>query len=392
MLKLSHCRAVTPFRILEDTCILCEGEQILRVGPDDGTECPTLDLSGLLVTPGFVDAHVHGGGGCEFWTDDPQEILRGAAFLARHGTTALLPSVNYARQMDLDQPTRAKLSAMHQAMEARQGPELLGLHLEGPHIAPSYPMIPDQPLNPALPERYLAFLDQAPPVLKWTVAPEVEGVPELIRVLLERGIHVSLGHSDCGMEDIYPAYEAGVRQVTHIYSGMSSVRRVNGRRLPGLLEGALLLDEMTVELIANGAHLPPELIRLVWQAKGPQHICVVSDGTAATGNPDGFILYRGQEGWIEDGAILRADRTGFLGSAVTTEAMFQNLVQRVGIPLADAVRMCATTPARSLGLGGRKGVLAPGFDGDLLAFDPQLTIRLVVIRGEIFYCDPALSS
>lgn len=282
MLKLSHCRAVTPFRILEDACILCEGEQILRVGPDDGTECPTLDLSGLLVTPGFVDAHVHGGGGCEFWTDDPQEILRGAAFLARRGTTALLPSVNYARQMDLDQPTRAKLSAMHQAMEARQGPELL--------------------------------------------------------------------------------------------------------------EGALLLDEMTVELIANGAHLPPELIRLVWQAKGPQHICVVSDGTAATGNPDGFILYRGQEGWIEDGAILRADRTGFLGSAVTTEAMFQNLVQRVGIPLADAVRMCATTPARSLGLGGRKGVLAPGFDGDLLAFDPQLTIRLVVIRGEIFYCDPALHS
>lgn len=384
MLKLAHGRVVTPFRTLEDTCIWCQGETIVRVGPDDGGQaCRELDLTGLYVTPGFLDVHVHGGGGCEFWTEDPEEILRGAAFLARHGVTALLPSVNYGRQMALDRPTRARLAAMKQAMDARRGPELLGLHLEGPHISPRFPMIPGQPLNPALPERYLAFLEEAPPVRKWTVAPEVAGVPQLIGTLLERGVSVSLGHSDAGLEEIYPAYEAGVRQVTHLYSGMSTVRRERGRRLPGLLEAALALDEMTVELIANGAHLPPELIRLVYALKGAEHICVVSDGTAVTGSPDGPVTYREQPGLVEDGAVLRADGKGFLGSAVTADQMLRNLVERVGIPLADAVRMCATTPARSLGLGRRKGVLAAGFDADLLAFDRELTLRLVVIRGQV---------
>lgn len=386
MLTLKNGRILTPYRMLDSTDIQCSNGKITAVGVDcspSGGE--TIDLTDMYVMPGFIDSHVHGGGGCEFWSDDPGEILQGAAFLAQHGTTTLLPSVNYAEQIVLDAATRAKLSAMKQAIQAGRGAELLGLHLEGPFISPQFPMAPNQPLNPALPERCLAFLAEAPPIVKWTMAPEVEGVLPLIQVLLQRGILVSLGHSNAYLEDIYPAYEQGVRHVTHIYSGMSTVRRVNGRRIPGLLEAALELDEITVEIIANNAHLPPELIRFVWQTKGPEHICVVSDSTAASGSADGPTVYRGQHGFIQDGAILNQDKSGFLGSAVTSDEMLRNLIHRAGIPLLDAVRMCSTTPARSLGVGNRKGVLAPGYDADIVVFDQALCLRMVILRGEVFW-------
>ena len=385
MLTLKGGRVITPFRILDDASITCNEARIVDVSQSPAFSGMVIDVSGTYLMPGFIDSHVHGGGGFEFWTDDGSEILRGAEFLARHGTTSFCPSVNYGEQMVLDTATRNKLAAMKRAMASPRGATILGLHLEGPHISQAHPMIPNQPLNPAIPSVYRAFLAEAPHISKWTVAPEVAGVPELIDELLSKDIVVSLGHSNARLPDIYPAYEKGVRSVTHIYSGMSTISRANGRRLPGLLEAALFLDEMTVELIANKAHLPAELIQHVWRTKGPEHICVVSDSTAATGMPDGEILYRGQPGYLQDGAILKQDRSGFLGAAVTSDVMFQNLVLQVGIPMMDAVRMCSTTPARVLGLGHRKGVIAPGFDADIVAFDSSLQLRLVVIAGKVIY-------
>lgn len=367
--------------------IQCDGSKIVCIGPSYNVCGKTIDLSGMYVMPGFIDSHVHGGGGCELWTENSDEIVRCATFLARHGTTSLLPSVNYTQQIELDPSTIRKLSAMKHAMSEHRGAELLGLHLEGPYISQKFPMVPNQPLNPVIPDQYLAFIDAAPHILKWTVAPELDGVLPLIEILIQRGVVVSLGHSDSCLDDIYPVYEQGVRNVTHIYSGMSTVRRIKGRRVPGLLEAALSLDEINVELIANNAHLPPELIRFIWKAKGPEHICVVSDSTSASGSPDGPIIYRGRHGFIEDGAILNEDKSGFLGSAVTSDVMLSNLVRRVGIPLLDAVRMCSTTPARILGFGSSKGVLAPGYDADIIAFDQNFCLRLVILRGEVFYHD-----
>lgn len=386
MLTLKNGRVLTPYRILDGVDVQCTDGKISAVKDvcDADDEC-CIDLSGMYVMPGFIDSHVHGGGECEFWTDNSNEIIQGARFLARHGTTAFLPSVNYSEQLALDAGTCAKLSAVKNAMKENDGAEILGLHLEGPFISQKFPMVPNQPLNTAILDCCLAFLKEAPPVLKWTVAPEVAGVVPLIGELLHRGIKVSLGHSDATLNEIYLAYELGVRDVTHIYSGMSTIKRINGRRFPGLLEAALGLDEMVVEVIANNAHLPPELIRYVWKTKGPEHICVVSDSTAASGRPDGPTVYRGRTGFIQDGAILNHDKTSFLGSAVTSDEMFRNLVQKVGIPIIDAVRMCSTSPARNLGVGDRKGVLAPGYDADIVVFDQALSLRMVILGGKIFW-------
>lgn len=383
MLRLKEGCAVTPYRIINDRDIYIDGEKIHS--GQDVTDAEEISLKGLYVAPGFVDLHIHGGGGYEFWSEDPEEIKRAGKFHMEHGVTSLMPTVNYGVQLDYEKE-KPKFDAYKEAVETDiDGPEYLGLHLEGPFVSPSQPMVADQQVVPAIPEIYQRFLDDFPMIRRWTAAPEIPGTKKLIEELIQRGIYVSIGHSDADYEDVCEAYEMGARHATHLYSGMNMVHRIDGRRFPGVLESVYLLDEMNAEVIANGSHLSGELLRLIYQIKGADHMCVVSDATAMSGRPDGPVIYNGKKGIIEDGVILREDRSGFMGSAVTYDRMLHHLLHRAGIPLAEAVRMCSTTPARSIGLGTRKGVLAPGYDADVIAFDEDITVKLVIAKGKIVY-------
>ncbi len=385
MIRLKGGCLITPYRMENGKDLYVDNEKICSCERTAEEDVQEIDLNGLYVAPGFVDLHIHGGGGHEFWSEDPREIKLAGKFHLEHGTTSVMPTVNYGTQLDYD-AEKGKFEAYRNAVETDEnGPEYLGLHLEGPFVSPGQPMVPGQQVVPAVPEIYRRYLDDFPMIQRWTLAPEIPGTKKLARELIDRGIYVSVGHSDADYNDVCDIFEIGATHATHLYSGMNMVHRVEGRRFPGVLESVFLLEDMYAEVIANGAHLSGELLRLVYQQKGPGRVCVVSDATSMSGSPDGPVFYNGKMGIIDDGVILREDRSGFMGSAITYDRMLYNLIYRAGIPIQDAVRMCSTTPARSVGMGTRKGVLAPGYDADIVVFDKDIKIKMVMAKGRIVY-------
>ena len=391
MIRILADTIITPYRRAAGA-IDCMDGRIASLG-DPGPAAPhsLFDLRGLTVTPGLIDLHVHGGGGHSFWSDRPNEILSATQFLGRHGITALCPTVAFLQDR-LDDTDKRRLDAMSAAIcSPEPAPQILGLHLEGPYASQDYPILPDQPLLTPAPSAYRAFFGYSDHILRCTLSPHSAQSIELVSYLVGRGIYPSIGHACASFEDVCKAYEAGAHHITHIYSSMNSVYRTNGTRQMGILESAFALDGMDVEMIANGKHLSDDLMRLIIKLKTPEHICVVSDANEYSGHPDGPVTYLGYEGYIQDGVILRKDGKGFLGSTTTSDQMLRHLVKRTGVSIQDAIRMCATTPARSVGFGGRKGVLSPGYDADIIAFDDEINIRFVMARGEVLYCSDDLS-
>lgn len=386
MIKLKNGNVITPYRQIPGMDILCSDEKILYVGKtkEDLEVDLEIDLSGLNVAPGFVDIHVHGGGDCEFWSANSEEIVQAARFHAEYGTTSVVPTIDHAAQIQLTDQVKARLDAFAEAKKSEEPKaELLGLHIEGPNTSPKQPMGANQGVIEAEAQRYRAYMDYADGnILRWTVAPEIPGVPEMISDLVREGVRMSIGHSEPDTDAVYQAVELGATHVTHLYSGMNMVHRENGKRYAGLLEAAYLIDDLYVEMVGNGSHLSKELLRMIYEIKGANRVCVVSDAASVSGRPEGPVEYNGEKGYIKDGAILREDCSGFLGSAITYDRILYNLVHLAGIPLIDAVRMCSLTPAKSVGVGNRKGVLASGYDADIIAFDDRMNIKFVMARGK----------
>lgn len=343
-----------------------------------------VDADGMYAAPGFIDIHLHGGGGVEFMNASPQQIRAGCAAHARHGTTTLLPTTLAAPL----EPTLQMIRAVRQAQQITTECTIAGIHLEGPFLSPaqSGAQSPDALAVPS-PERWEPLLDEWPQSIRMMgVAPELPGAMELGEVLQSRGITATIAHSDADYQICRQALEHGFRDVTHIYSGCSMVHRRNGYRFGGVVEAGLLEDAFTVQVIADGKHLPPELLRLIVKCKGAKKISLITDALFAAGSdlPDGTVLRQanGMETILEDGVMKLPDRQAFAGSVATMDRLVRNMVQLAGIPLWDAVTMATATPARVAGLADKKGKLAPGYDADILLLDQQLQVRTVMARGE----------
>lgn len=377
---------ISPFREIKGGTLCIENEKISYVGEENKQVGEVIDVSGLNVTPGFIDLHIHGGGGHEFWTDDPEEIKKAGLFHAEHGVTSVLPTVGVEGSIEFTDEMKRNFDAYDKACKDKSvGPELLGIHLEGPYASPEQPMAGYKVIIPVKEEEYGKFLDYCPYIVKWTVAPEIPGALDFISAMAKRGVYTSIGHSSAEYDMVCEAFERGANQMTHLYSGMTMTHRVNGLRYPGLVEASYLLDDIFVEVIGNGTHLCGDLLNFVYKNKGAGHMCIVSDGSTMTGTPDGPIEYHGRKGFIENGVIVKEDRSGFMGSVTTYDKMFYNLLYKAKIPMKDAVRMTSTSPANAIGLGNRKGKLTVGYDGDVIAFDDDVNIKLVVIKGEVVY-------
>ena len=343
-----------------------------------------VDADGMYAAPGFIDIHLHGGGGVEFMNASPQQIRAGCAAHARHGTTTLLPTTLAAPL----EPTLQMIRAVRQAQQITTECTIAGIHLEGPFLSPaqSGAQSPDALAVPS-PERWEPLLDEWPQGIRMMgVAPELPGGMKLGEVLQSRGITATIAHSDADYQICRQALEHGFRDVTHIYSGCSMVHRRNGYRFGGVVEAGLLEDAFTVQVIADGKHLPPELLRLIVKCKGAKKISLITDALFAAGSdlPDGTVLRQanGMETILEDGVMKLPDRQAFAGSVATMDRLVRNMVQLAGIPLWDAVTMATATPARVAGLADKKGKLAPGYDADILLLDQQLQVRTVMARGE----------
>jgi N-acetylglucosamine-6-phosphate deacetylase len=264
------------------------------------------------------------------------------------------------------------------------------MHLEGPYFAmnqrgaqdPRYIRDPD-------PAEYEDVLSRSSIVARWSAAPELKGALTFARYLKTRGILPALAHTDAIYEEVLEAFENGYTLATHLYSGMSGITRRNAFRYAGVIESAFLIDEMDVELIADGVHVPAPLLKLAYKIKGPDRIALITDAMRAAGMPPGeSVLGNIQTGLkviVEDGVAKLPDRSSFAGSVATADRLVRTMIQMADVPLVEAVKMITNTPARIMGVQNKKGSLVSGKDADIVIFDKGINIELTLVKGKTVY-------
>jgi N-acetylglucosamine-6-phosphate deacetylase len=382
-------RLITPGGILEHGVVLMEDGIIRSVGQqvEFAQGAKIIDAEGRYVSPGFIDIHVHGGGGFDFMDGHESAFLAIADLHARYGTTSMLPTTLTASKEEL----LHTLDVYERALPKNvSGSQFLGMHLEGPYFAmsqrgaqePRYIRDPD-------PAEYNKVLEKAHLIKRWSAAPELEGALEFAQAVREKGILVSMAHTDALFEEAVKGFEHGFTLATHFYSAMSTVIRRNCFRYAGVVEAGYLIDEMDVEIIADGRHLPPPLLQLVYKVKGAGRTALITDAMRAAGMPEGrSILGSVQHGMdviVEDGVAKLPDRTAFAGSVATADRLVRTMVRDAHIPLFDTVRMITATPASILGLSASKGSLEEGKDADVVIFDEDIRIHATIINGGLVY-------
>ena len=358
---------------------------------EDGAPLPSgarvLDAAGAYVTPGFIDVHVHGGAGADFMDATPEAIRTVCRYHASGGTTGLLATTAAAPAGEL----RHVLGALAEAQASpTTGAAILGVHMEGPYFAPSKCgcHLPDQVRAPE-PEEYIPLLDAHPGLVRWmTLAPEVPGGLDLIRALSARGAVPAAGHTEADEDLLVEAIDAGLKHATHLYNAMSTITKRGPYRVPGLVETALSDDRLTAEVIADGFHLAPALLKIAARAKGPERVLLVTDAMRGAGMPDGTYTFgplNGTTAIVENGVARTPDNTGFASSTARTCDLVRNMIRLAGCRLIDAIQMASTTPAEALDLGHRKGHLRAGYDADLVILDDDFTVRATIVAGDVVY-------
>jgi N-acetylglucosamine-6-phosphate deacetylase len=318
-----------------------------------------------IASPGFVDLQVNGFAGVDFASADAADYARAGTALLEHGVTAYLPTLITMPESDL-------LAALEAVPANAAGARIVGVHVEGPFIAPErlgvHPASARRDPDPLLLERILA----AGPVRVVTLAPELPGALDLIELLHARGVVVSLGHTDATAEEAAPAFGLGVRTVTHLFNAM----RPFHHRDPGIAGAALARDDIVVQVVLDGNHLAPDAVRMIWQAANGR-VALVTDAMAGAGNGDGSYVLAGIDVEVREGLALRAD--GVLAGSVLTMVEAVRNLHSLGVPLEDALHAATAVPAR---VAGCSSVLEPGAPADLVILDDNLEVERVLLGGE----------
>jgi N-acetylglucosamine-6-phosphate deacetylase len=389
LIKIYNGKIITPDSIINNGTILVTGDTITAVleGDADVADALEIDAKENYISPGFIDIHVHGGGGYDFMDGTEEAFLKIAETHARHGTTAMLPTTLTSEKEGLLQT----LEVYEQANKKNtRGSQFIGMHLEGPYFAinqrgaqdPRYIRDPD-------PKEYKEILERSSSVKRWSAAPELKGAIEFGRYVMAKGVLAAVAHTDAIYEEVLEAFEDGWTLTTHLYSAMSGVTRRNAFRYAGVIESAYLLDEMDVEIIADGVHLPSPLLKLVYKIKGPEHTALITDAMRAAGMPEGESvlgnLKTGLKVIVEDGVAKLPDRSSFAGSVATADRLVRTMIQMADVPLPDAVLMITKTPARIMKVENKKGSLVEGKDADIVIFDEDINIKMTMVKGKIVY-------
>ncbi len=359
--------------------IYFDKDKIVEVSAAEYPADEEYDMTGYYVSAGFIDIHTHGGGGYRF-EGDVDEIINACNFHLTHGTTSICPTVS----ADSFGIMAKAVENIERAMtDPRVKGTILGAHMEGPYLSSKQAGAQCADfITPPIQEDYLPLIEKhAPSIARWTYAPENDAGEAFVKTLKQYGIVASAGHTDATYGDMLRATENGCHLVTHLYSCTSTITRDHGFRRLGVIETAYLLDGLYVEIICDGKHLPPELIRLIYKIKGPDRMILVTDSLSLAGTEQTHGFMQNTEFIIEDGVCKLMDRSAFAGSIATADRLIRVAVKEAGIPLVDAVKMMTAVPATVMGLKN-KGVLSKDMDADLVVFDENVNIQCVFALGD----------
>ena len=374
---LAGARVVLPTGTVENGRVIVEGTRIAGSTTEDAR---TVDLSGHWVVPGFVDIHNHGGGGASFATGTAEDVLTGVRAHRAHGTTTVVAST-VTGEMDYLARQAGLLSEL-----VEQG-ELAGIHFEGPFISPCRKGAhSEQLLRDPDPAEVRKLLDAARGSARMvTLATELPGGIESVRLLAEHGVIAAVGHTDATYEQTVEAIDAGATVATHLYNAMPAI----GHRDPGPVTALLEDERITVELINDGTHLHPAALELAYHHAGSDRVALITDAMDAAGAGDGFYELGPLAVEVRDGVARLVEGGSIAGSTLTLDTAFRRAVTIDRIPVEDVVRSISANPARLLGLDHRVGSLDPGKDADLVVLDADFVLKGVMRRGE-WIVEPAL--
>ena len=388
-IKIFNGKIITPEKIIDGGTILIQSNRIEAIsnGDIEVANCIEIDAQGKYISPGFIDIHIHGGGGYDFMDGNEEAFLKIAETHAKFGTTAMLPTTLTSTKEAMLQILGVYESANRNNVK---GAQFLGMHLEGPYIAMSQKGAQDpRYIRDPLPEEYEEILSKFSCIKRWSAAPELKGAIEFGKYIKSKGVLPAVAHTDAIYEEVVKAFDNGYTLATHLYSAMSTVTRRNSFRFAGVVESAYIIDEMDVEIIADGVHLPAPLLKLVYKIKGADRTALITDAIRPAGtNVSESILGSREDGLkviIEDGVAKLPDRTAFAGSIATADRLVRSMINLAEVPLEDAIKMISATPARILGVLDKKGTLTVGKDADIIIFDKNINVSMTMINGKIIY-------
>ena len=377
--QIINAKILTPQGWLKDGSVLMRDNKILEVTNCDlaviGAEL--IDAKGMYVVPGGVEIHCHGGGGGDFMEGTEEAFRTAINAHMKHGTTSIFPTLSSSTVPMIEAAAETCTRLM-----AEPDSPVLGLHLEGHYLNMKMAggQMPENIKDPD-PKEYLVIVEKWGCIKRWDAAPELPGAMQFGKYITGKGILASVAHTQAEYEDIRAAWESGYSHATHFYNAMPGFHKRREYKYEGTVESIYLIDDMTVEVVADGIHVPPTILRLIYKIKGVERACVITDALACAASESNVAF--DPRVIIEDGVCKLADRSALAGSVATMDRLIRTLVQKAEIPLEDAVRMASETPSKIMGVYDRKGSLQKGKDADILILDQDLNIRAVWAMGKL---------
>lgn len=378
--KISKGKIVLEDKISEGNNLYIENGVIKAVTPEDFPCDKEINAEGKYVSAGFIDIHLHGAADGDFSNASVKENIAAANYHCLHGTTSLFPTTLSASFEGLMNSLEAiKETAESEALM----PNICGVHLEGPYFSKNQCGAQNKDfITPPVKEDYTKILEKHSDIIRrWSFAPENEGVGEFMSALKKYNVIPSIAHSDAKYDDVISVYEKGCKLITHFYSCISTITREKGFRKLGITECGYLLDDMDIEIIADGCHVPKELFKMALKIKSSDNICLVTDAMSCCGSDKTVSSLGGVPCKIKNGVAYLMDESAFAGSIATADRLVRFCVKDVGLGICEAVKMITVNPARVMGLA-KKGRIACGYDADIVIFDADINIGKVIVLGE----------
>lgn len=380
---IKNANIVTSSGLIYSNCVVDNG--IISCISNDMQACDNvIDAEGKYLIPGFIDLHCHGGNCYDFMDASESEMKIISDFHLSHGTTTMLATTLAGSAEE----TEKSLINFSKYLKNNPNGTLFGVHLEGPWLNPLQcgAQNVEYMISPNLSE-LLRLKNTYPFIKRISCAPELDGGLEFGKLGESLGILMSIAHTDADFSAVLSAFDNGYKMMTHFYSGMKGVTRVDSFRIAGAVEAGYFIDDMFVELIADGKHLPNELLSLICKIKGADRICLITDAIRACGEPDGAksiigSIKNGMPIIVEDGVAKMPDRQSFAGSVATFDRLFKVMMNVLDGDILSVVKMSSTTPAKLLGLTDR-GEISVGKKADLLIMDKNYDIKTIILGGEI---------